>query len=163
VTPLTPAGRVAHPRPAPGPDEGPVAIIGASADRGKFGNRAVRAYAEAGYTVWPVNPKDGEVEGVRTFASVDDLPDLPNIASIYLREPAALATLDALAEMERVSGRQIGAVYVNPGVATTAVRRRAALLGLAVRTECSIRAIGRDPEEFAPGSSTSSVPSEPAP
>lgn len=34
-----------------------IAIVGASADRAKFGNKAVRAYAEEGWEVWPVNPK----------------------------------------------------------------------------------------------------------
>ncbi len=30
-----------------------VAVIGASTDRHKFGNKAVRAYAQRGFTVWP--------------------------------------------------------------------------------------------------------------
>ena len=35
-----------------------VAVIGASNDRRKYGNKAVRAYVESGYTVFPVNPKE---------------------------------------------------------------------------------------------------------
>jgi len=38
-----------------------IAIIGASADRGKFGNKAVRAFVRQGYTVYPVNPKETEI------------------------------------------------------------------------------------------------------
>ena len=33
-----------------------IAIIGASADRSKFGNIAVRAFVRQGFTVYPVNP-----------------------------------------------------------------------------------------------------------
>ena len=40
-----------------------VAILGASADRSKFGNKSVRAHAQAGYDVYPVNPKGGTIEG----------------------------------------------------------------------------------------------------
>ena len=34
-----------------------VAVIGASSDRRKFGNRAFRAYQEEGYKVIPINPR----------------------------------------------------------------------------------------------------------
>jgi predicted CoA-binding protein len=127
-----------------------VAIVGASKDRAKYGNRAVRAYKEAGYTVWPVNPKGGEIEGLHVFPSVDRLPSLPHRASVYLHEAAALEALDALARLETRAGRRITAVYLNPGVETPAVEARAAELGLKTVYACSIRAIGRDPEEFAP-------------
>ena len=43
-----------------------VAIIGASNNRSKFGNIAVRAFLRAGYTVLPITPNQREVEGLRT-------------------------------------------------------------------------------------------------
>ena len=47
-----------------------IAIIGASADRAKFGNKAVRAFLQQGYTVYPVNPKETRIEGL-PFARYD--------------------------------------------------------------------------------------------
>jgi len=41
-----------------------VAIIGASNDRAKFGNKAVRAFCQQEYTVYPVNPKETAIEGL---------------------------------------------------------------------------------------------------
>jgi acyl-CoA synthetase (NDP forming) len=41
-----------------------VAVIGASSDRAKFGNKAVRAFRQRGYTVWPVNPHEMEIDGL---------------------------------------------------------------------------------------------------
>ena len=41
-----------------------VAVIGASSNRQKFGNRAVRAFVRQGYTVIPINPHEREVEGL---------------------------------------------------------------------------------------------------
>src|SRR5262249_28986799 len=51
-----------------------VAVIGASNDRRKFGNRAVRAYLEQGYTVVPINPHETQVEGLKAYASILDVP-----------------------------------------------------------------------------------------
>ena len=40
-----------------------VAVVGASRDRRKFGNKAVRAFVAAGDTVVPIHPHATEVEG----------------------------------------------------------------------------------------------------
>ena len=125
-----------------------IAIVGASADRAKFGNKAVRAYDAEGWEVWPVNPAAEQIEGHRVFASVDELPDLPDRVSLYLKEAIALQVLDELAALEQRHGRTIFDVYLNPGVGRKAVRERADELGLNRVSRCSIRAIGRLPKEF---------------
>src|SRR3954470_20857302 len=61
-----------------------VAVIGASNDRNKFGNRAVRAYRQQGYTVVPINPHDAEVEGLKAYRSVLDVPGTVDMASFYV-------------------------------------------------------------------------------
>ena len=61
-----------------------VAIIGASNNRTKFGNKAVRAFLRQGYRVFPVNPKETEIEGLPTFRSVREVPVRPNKISVYL-------------------------------------------------------------------------------
>ena len=53
-----------------------VAVIGASQNPAKYGNRAVRAYLRRGWTVYPVNPNEPSVEGLPTFRSVTDIPGL---------------------------------------------------------------------------------------
>jgi len=50
-----------------------VAIIGASNDPRKFGNKAVRAFLQQGYTVYPVNPNEARVEGLEAFNSFREL------------------------------------------------------------------------------------------
>ena len=51
-----------------------VAILGASADRSKFGNKAVRAFVARGYHVYPVNPKGEVIEGLPAYPSLADIP-----------------------------------------------------------------------------------------
>ena len=61
-----------------------VAVIGASSDPRKFGNRAVRAFRRQGYTVVPINPNETQVEGLKTYASVLDVPDAIDMATFYV-------------------------------------------------------------------------------
>ena len=61
-----------------------VAVIGASNNRRKFGNRALRAYRDQGYTVVPINPHEQEVEGLKSYASVLDVPGPIDMASFYV-------------------------------------------------------------------------------
>jgi predicted CoA-binding protein len=49
-----------------------VAIIGASNDRRKYGNKAVRAYLQQGYSVYPVNPNELQIENLPVFKSIRD-------------------------------------------------------------------------------------------
>ena len=50
-----------------------VAIIGASSDRAKFGNRALRAFRRQGYNVIPINPNEVHTPGVFVQRVVDDV------------------------------------------------------------------------------------------
>ena len=120
-----------------------VAIIGASRDRNKFGNKSVRAHQAAGYQVYPVNPKDSEVEALTCYPSLGDLPvrSLDRV-SLYLPPAIALKVLDDIAELE------VGEVWLNPGVADEAVRERGRKLGLNVVEGCSIVDLGMSPAEF---------------
>ena len=61
-----------------------VAVIGASSDRRKFGNKALRAFAHQGYTVVPINPHEREIEGHRAYATVLDVPGTIDMATVYV-------------------------------------------------------------------------------
>jgi len=60
------------------------AIVGASHDPAKFGNKIVRDLHNAGYIVYPVNPKGGEIEGVKVYPSLADLPEEPDVVDIVV-------------------------------------------------------------------------------
>jgi len=57
-------------------------VVGASADRHKYGNKVLRCYQMNGLEVLPVNPKEASIEGIATVASVSDLPDTVHSISI---------------------------------------------------------------------------------
>ena len=59
-----------------------VAIIGASSAKEKYGNKAVRAYLRRGWTVYPVNPNEPTIEGLKTYATITDIPGPVDRASL---------------------------------------------------------------------------------
>lgn len=61
------------------------AVAGASQDRSKYGNKVFRAIVASGRTVYPLNPTAIEVEGDPAFASIADLPAVPESLSIVTR------------------------------------------------------------------------------
>jgi len=119
-----------------------VAIIGASADRNKFGNKAVRAFLQKGWTVYAVNPKEAQIEGLQVFKSVKDVPIRPKLISVYL-PPAVLAK--TLAD---IASRGCDELWLNPGTDSDEVVAEAKNLGLTTVQQCSIVALGLSPEEL---------------
>ena len=119
-----------------------VAVIGASSDRHKFGNKALRAFQAEGYTVIPVNPNEPEVEGLRTYASVLDIPGTVDMATVYVQPDVGLRLLP---EFEQ---KGIAEIWFNPGADSDEVLAEARRRKLNVIAACSIVAIGRSPYSF---------------
>jgi uncharacterized protein len=118
-----------------------IAVIGASNDRGKYGNRAVRAYQAQGWTVYPVNPKETVVEGIPAYRTITDIPAPIDRASLYVPPAVGIGLLDA------ISAHRVKELWVNPGSGSPELLARAETLGLAVVEACSIIAAGAGLEE----------------
>ena len=119
-----------------------VAVIGASSDRRKFGNKALRAFERNGYEVLAINPNETEVEGHRTFASVLDVPGPIDMATVYVPADVGVRIMDDLAK------KKIPQVWLNPGADEPPVIARAKALGLQITATCSIIAIGDSPSRY---------------
>jgi predicted CoA-binding protein len=110
-----------------------VAVIGASRDRGKYGNRSLRAHLAAGYEVFPVNPHETEIEGLKAYPSLAALPPVRlDRVTLYVRPSVALRVL------EEIATRDVGEVWLNPGTDTPEVVARAEALGLNAIRACSL-------------------------
>jgi predicted CoA-binding protein len=116
-----------------------VAIIGASNDRNKFGNKAVRAFRQQGLTVYPVNPNETEAEGLPAFKSIRDVPVRPQMVSIYIPPPRLLKILPDIA------AKGCDELWLNPGTESDEVLAEAERLKLNVIQACSIVSIGVSP------------------
>jgi len=120
-----------------------IAIVGASRNRKKFGNKAVRAYGERGYQVYPVHPTAEEIEGYRAYRSVAEIPDGVELVSFYVPPSVGLKIIDEVAKKE---GMKI--VYLNPGSESRELIEKGKALGLEMKERCSILAIGAHPGQY---------------
>lgn len=120
-----------------------VVIIGASADRSKFGNKSLRAHRDSGWTVIPVNPRGGEIEGIAAVRSLSEIPGPVDRVSLYVPPERGVGLL---AEIARLSPREF---FVNPGAESDELVRRSKELGVDPLLACSIVDLGRSPAQYS--------------
>jgi len=108
-----------------------VAIVGASADRAKFSNKAIHAHLRAGYAVFPVNPKEETIEGLKCYKSVVDIPVALDRVSLYLPPAVGIKILDDIAR------KGCKELWVNPGAESPELIQQAGTLGLNAIFACS--------------------------
>lgn len=119
-----------------------VAIVGASADRGKYSNKSVRAHLAQGWEVYPVNPKGGVIEGLEVLKSVADVPVKLDRVSLYLPPTVGVKVLPAVAQAQPAE------FFVNPGAESDELVAEARKLGLEPLLACSIVDLGVTPAQF---------------
>src|SRR6266498_3186139 len=116
-----------------------VTSIGASNDPAKYGNKAVRAFLQRGYTVYPVNPNGVEIEKLPAYESILDVPVRPQMVSVYIAPPVLLKILTDIA------AKGCDELWLNPGTESDEVLAEAGRLGLNVIQACSIVGVGMSP------------------
>lgn len=119
-----------------------VAIIGASNNRDKYGNKALRSYMSQGHEVFPVNPTEPTVEGQAAFAKVTDIPGEIDRALLYVPAKVGVTVLDDCA------AKGVKEVWVNPGAESDELFARAKTLGLNTVFACAIIDIGDSPGRY---------------
>ena len=116
-----------------------VAVIGASSNPRKFGNRAVRAFRRQGFTVIPINPNESQIEGLKAYASVLDVPNPIDMATFYV--PPGIGER----VIREVAKKKIPEVWLNPGSESDELLRVARSLDVEPILACSILGIGENP------------------
>lgn len=76
-----------------------VAVIGASADVTRIGGRTLRHLREVGFTgdIYPVNPGRDEVQGLKAYRSLEDIPGKVDAAVLAIPTDAVLPAVEACA------------------------------------------------------------------
>jgi len=117
-----------------------VAIIGASSNHKKYGYKAMKAYSIIGYKIYPINPNEDEIDGVKVYKSILDVPDEIDRATMYVPPKAGLKIIEDIAK------KGVKELYFNPGSESDELIEKAKELGLNPILACSILAVGVDPK-----------------
>ncbi len=67
-----------------------IALIGASKDKEKFGNKIYLDLKLKGYDVIPINPKEKFIEGDKTYPSLNEMDKLPDIVNFVVPPTIAI-------------------------------------------------------------------------
>ncbi|RLB69224.1 MAG: CoA-binding protein [Deltaproteobacteria bacterium] len=90
------------------------AVIGASTNRDKYGNKVLRCYQQNDRPVIPVNPKEKQIEGINCVASVADLPT--EIESISVITPPEITEKI----VKQAAAKGIKNIWMQPGAESPA-------------------------------------------
>lgn len=119
-------------------EQGSFAVVGASQDRAKYGNKCLRCYQQHGLPVVAVNPKAVDVEGSKGYASLALVPDTVRASSVVAPPAAAMGIVkDAIA-------RGIRHLWFQPGAeeASASVAARSAGIHVIDDGACVLVALG---------------------
>jgi predicted CoA-binding protein len=90
------------------------AVVGASQDRGKYGNKVLRVYQQNKRDVVPVNPKADEVEGLPAYPDLASIPG--EIDGVSIITPPAVTEKVVYEALER----GIKNIWMQPGAESDA-------------------------------------------
>ena len=104
----------------------PHAVVGASTNRDKYGNKVLRAYVQNQREVYPVNPNAASVQGLTAYPDLMALPVVPHGISIIT--PPAVTEGIVVQAIELA----IEHIWMQPGAESIEAVRRAEAAGLSV-------------------------------
>lgn len=102
------------------------AVVGASTDRQKFGNKVLRCYMDNGFTVYPINPKATKVEGLVAYKSLSALPELVHGISIVTPPTVTEQVVNEAASLG------IAHIWMQPGAESAAAIDACAANGISL-------------------------------
>jgi predicted CoA-binding protein len=95
------------------------AVVGASRDRAKYGNKVLRACQQHNLEVFPVNPSADEVEGLRAYPDLASLPG--SVDGVSIVTPPEI-TQQAVEQAVQLGVKNI---WLQPGAESQAAIRHA--------------------------------------
>jgi predicted CoA-binding protein len=105
-------------------DQKTFAVVGASSNREKYGNKVLRAYLQTNRKVFAINPNEQEVEGVPSYPNLASLPEAVDAISI-ITQPAVTEKI-----IEQAAAAGIHHVWMQPGAESPRALERAEELGM---------------------------------
>ena len=109
-----------------------VAVLGASRNRQRYANRAVRALQQHGYDVVPINPAHEEIEGLPVVPDLGALRRRVHTLTVYVGPRHVVPLIDGI-----VAARP-RRVILNPGAESEQLERALAEHGIPYLEACTL-------------------------
>ena len=109
-----------------------VAVIGASEDPEKYSHKAMMLLKEKGHQVFPVNPFLTEIQGIKVYASLQDIPEPVDTVSLYLGKKISDQVEDQI--LRKAPKR----VIFNPGAENDVLSKKIKESGIQTLSACTL-------------------------
>lgn len=107
-------------------DGSPHAVIGASTNRDKYGNKVLRVYQQNDRPVFPVNPRAEEIEGLKAYPDLKSLPQKPHGISVITPPEITRSIVEEAAKLG------IKHIWMQPGAEFENAEQRGEELGVSI-------------------------------
>jgi acyl-CoA synthetase (NDP forming) len=113
-----------------------IAVIGASDNPNKIGGRPIAYLSRFGFqgAVYPINPARPQVQGLRSYQGLADLPEVPDVAIIAVPGDLAVQAVDECAQagvsVGIIMSSGFGEVHAEGKQQERAMRERASAAGM---------------------------------
>ncbi|GAB4030982.1 MAG: CoA-binding protein [Elusimicrobiota bacterium] len=107
-----------------------IAVVGASEDQSKYGHRIFKDLVSKGYSVWPVNPRGGQILGKTVYKNLAELPSKPDLV-ITVVQPQVTEQI-----VEECCRLNLEHIWMQPGSESEKAVSRARDYGITVTTAC---------------------------
>jgi uncharacterized protein len=102
------------------------AVVGASTNPAKWGNRIYRALKASGYRVYPINHRAKTIDGDPCYPSLESLPERPAVVDVVMPPKIGLKVA------EEAAAAGIARIWFQPGADSPENVEHARALGLQV-------------------------------
>ncbi len=109
-----------------------VAVIGASTKPDRYAYKAVALLQEKGHTPVPIAPAKQEIQGLKAYASISEVPDSIDTVTIYVRPQVLKELVDDIIAVKPQR------VIMNPGTEDEQLRDRFEYAGITVVQACTL-------------------------
>ena len=76
-----------------------IAIVGASSNIEKYGYKIIENLISKNFKLYLINPKGGEILGLKVYKKLEDLPEQPDIINFVVPPKVTLQVLDEVKEL----------------------------------------------------------------
>ena len=114
------------------PQNEKVAVLGASPKPERYSNKAVALLKQHGHTVYPVNPRGGEINGLKCYKSLAEVPQPIDTVTVYLSPEVSSE------RAEEIIAARPKRIIMNPGAENAELARKCQENGMAVVQSCTL-------------------------